>query len=160
MDEKKYWDIFLKTDDKYKGLVWKRSFVMQYLEELSHFEPGDFKIKSGENLNIFEIDTDTLAEIKNLEIIQVKLKNDFVESNNSRVVLSVTNNDNSTSYYWHAVPLIHLKETSFGEYQTGFYNFQFTPIQGTVSKTIKISFSSDNQLNSIEDVEVILLRRK
>lgn len=160
MDEKKYWDIFLKTDDKYKGLVWKRSFVMQYLEELSHFEPGDFKIKSGENLNIFEMDTDTLVETKNLEIIQVKLKNDFVESNNSRVVLSVTNNDNNSSYYWHAVPLIHLKETSFGEYQTGFYNFQFTPIQDTVSKTIKISFSSDNQLNSIEDVEVILLRRK
>jgi len=160
MDEKKYWDIFLKTDDKYKGLVWKKSYYMDYLEELSRYKLGDFEVKSGDNFLLFEVVTDTLIEVKKLEIIQVKFNNEFFENNDSRVILSVTNNDEKTSYYWHAVPLIHFKELDFGEYQTGFYNFQFTPIQDTMSRTIKISISGDNQLNSIKDVEVLLLRKK
>jgi len=160
MDKKKYWDVFLKTSDKFKGYVWKKTFYMPYLDELARYDLGDILINENSPKLIFELNTDTLSEINKLEIIQVKLKNVFNEDADSRMIVNLVNNESNATYYWHAVPFIHLNEGTFGDYNEGMYNFQFKPITGDLSMTIKITFEPVGLKTKLDDVKVLLLRKK
>jgi len=160
MDKKKYWDVFLKTSDKFKGYVWKKTFYMPYLDELATYDLGNIPVTEDSLKLIFELNTDTLSEINKLEIIQVKLKNDFNKDADSRMIVNIVHNENNATYYWHAVPFIHLNEGTFGNYNEGMYNFQFKPIIDGPGMTIEITFEPAGLKTKLDDVKVLLLRKK
>ncbi|MFA5417123.1 MAG: hypothetical protein WC341_01565 [Bacteroidales bacterium] len=160
MDEIKYWDIFLKTSDKYRGLVWKKTYNLDYLTETAGYDLGDMKIEKDTDKVIFKINSDTLEDLDNVKIIRLQMDNHFYEQNNSRIILSIKDILNNKSYYWHSTPFIVFKEGKFGEWQTGLYNYEFNPIPDSISKNLQIQIEAVGGENDLKNVRVSFLRKK
>ncbi len=160
MDDSKYWDVFLKTSEKYEGLVWKKKYDYSHFNLISEFSIGNIRMSPNEYETIFEVNTDTLADLNGLEIIQVSMKNEFPDNNNSYVFVTVFNNDDKSEYYWYKRSLISFKEEKFGEYHTGVFNFRMKPVMDTIKKTILVEFEGDDSYNKLDDVKVLFLKHK
>ncbi len=160
MDEMKYWDIFLKTSDKYKGLVWKKTYNLFQLTEADGYNLGDIKIEKDTFKLIFKINSDSLKDLDNVNIIRLQIDNHFYEQSNSRIILSIKNIINNNSYYWHSTPLIHFKERKFGEWQTGVYNYEFVPIPDSISKNLLIQIVADGGACDLKNVRISFFKKK
>lgn len=160
MDKEKYWDIFLETAHRYKGLVLKKTYDFNYLAEVAKFNLGDMKIEKDTDTVIFKINTDTLKDIDNVKIIQLRMDNNFNEQNDSRIILSIIDIVNNKSYYWHSTPLIHFKESKFGEWQSGLYNYEFNPIPDTIAKNLQVQIVSVGRPNILKNVRLSFFKNK
>ena len=84
MDKEKYWQVFLKTDDKYKGLLWKKKEDSSEYEIIQTLKMGDVNLKANESKVLFNLTTDSLKSFKETSLIQVSFNNNFNSENNKK----------------------------------------------------------------------------
>ncbi len=160
MDSYKYWTVFLKTEDRFKGLVWKRKYDYAQYETIKEFSIGDISTAKGEANQIFKINSSEIPGFENVCMIQVLIDNDFQETNDSKIVMSIDRSETYYNYYWHNIYLIHYLETTFGESQTGLFNYEITPNSDGKAKTISLKMSIGNRDNSLKNVRIKFLTSK
>jgi len=130
MDKQKYWDIFLKTDDKYIGLVWKIKYDYSDYDTLDVIQMNTISIRPQQEKNILSITCDSIKNHDKCTLIQVSFLNSFNESNNSWIEFDMTNTTNSMyNFNNNNIPLINFKEDKFETYQKGLYNFKTTSLR-------------------------------
>jgi len=82
MNKQKYWTVFLRTDEKMKGLVWKKN----YTAELYNYQMtrellfGDFVIPAQTDSAIFRINSAQIKNFNKSAFFEVSFENDFQES--------------------------------------------------------------------------------
>ncbi|MCF8298171.1 MAG: hypothetical protein K9J13_11540, partial [Saprospiraceae bacterium] len=124
MDKDMYWKIFLKTDDRYKGVVWKKHIIADDDNIIDTKFIGNINIPKGTDSLIWKLSSDSIIGFDKVGAIQVLIDNDFQEKNESEVILCIKEKTKEVSY-WCSTLLIHFAENDFDEWQTGLYNFDF-----------------------------------
>ena len=128
MDETKYWQVFLKTDPKYQGLVWKPTLDPAMYRELQTFGNKDLQIDpSGEQL-LADFRIDTLRELDQLALVSWEFDHQIPESSNIRLRLTIADSTFNTILFSHEVPLIHFQNKGFSADQRGNYIYTFPPL--------------------------------
>jgi hypothetical protein len=128
MDETKYWQVFLKTDPKYQGLIWKPTIDFGIYRELESFGIKNLQINTNGEQLLADIRIDTLRELDQLALVSWDFDHQFPENSEIRLRLTIADSAFNTIYFSHEVPLIHFQNTGFNKVQRGSYNYTFPPL--------------------------------
>ncbi len=153
MDKDKYWKVFLKTKDRYKGLVWKDDTFLGEKTIEKEISIGNFFIPKNRNRDIYTINSNEVPNFNKVNVIQVILDDEFKESDNSSITLRITDLNDST-YYWDQRYLIHFHETNLNEWQTGLFNYKFNPIVDNKNKIITVELKSGNKDKEFRNIKL------
>jgi hypothetical protein len=160
MDKEKYWTVFMKTANRYKGFVWKKNYDYNYYETVAEFSIGDINISKNSDTAIYNGNSHDIPEFQYVSIIQVLIDNEYYEDNDSKIVLSLNDTSSNHNYYWHELYLIRYCEKKFNEWQTGLYNYEIRPVTDLKEKIISLKVKSVNQDNNLKNVRIKFLKRK
>ncbi len=154
MNKEKYWTVFLKTDDKFKGLLWKKNYFYQYYLVTDEISIGDFSIPAETDSVILKVSTIGFKDIEKIKFFQVQLKYDFPVKNDSRIYFSIRDVKKDSLVCYADPYLLHFQESGFNKYQTGLYNFE-PPLTLTNGEyEIKIVASSRSGKLDLHDVRL------
>lgn len=156
MNREKYWEVFLKTDTRYQGLLWEKRYKFTNYHLVKAVSLGDVTTSTKNKFNtIYRASSSTIPDFDKVSIIQIVFDNEFAEQNNSKIVVSINNPKDKHSYYWHDPYLIHFAQKGLNTWQTGWLGFRFNPITDTKEKIIKIDlFSNKQQSNVLKNVKI------
>jgi hypothetical protein len=127
MDKEKYWRIFLKTDDKFKGYVWKNNLNLKEYRIEKNCRLGKIFLKK-HSTKMFELNSNSIKNFKNVSLIEISFENNFKESDSSKILVCI-NDKNKKSIFWHEINLIQFAEKDFNTSQIGKFDFKFEPIK-------------------------------
>lgn len=138
MDKEKYWKVFLKTDEQYKGLIWKKKPKKKYLEERAVFSTEDAEVEAFSTKLLFEIPMD---DFEQMNFIHLSFYNDFMESDKAKILVTVYDRITDTVLYHHGRFIIHFHESELGINHQGEYYFELPlfPVQNEMILTIEIA---------------------
>ncbi|HNW97942.1 MAG TPA: hypothetical protein PKK00_05980 [Bacteroidales bacterium] len=149
MDEQKYWTVFLRLDDRFKGLVWKRTYTFNSQTTKNIFTKiiPDTRIEPNVNKQLFFEYSNNIKGFDRTNIIQVSFDNEFCSEQDERVELTINDSLNNKCYYYHNPPLIHFEENGLNKFQQGVYNYELESINKDNNKKICLKiFSKDKEV--------------
>ena len=159
MDEEMYWKVFLKTDDRFKGLIWKNKYDSNLYSTLDEINIGDIFFPKNTINEVHNINTIDIPNFDKVSIVQVLIDNVYQENNDTRIVLSINKSSDKYNYYWHERYLLHFHEKTLNQWQTGFFNFEFNPIDDNQEKTISLEVKTGNQYEYLKNVKLKFLSK-
>ena len=157
MDKDKYWSVFLKTEDKFKGFVWKNSVQLKDYEINKVISLGDISANKHLIKPIYIEYSNTIPKFKNASVIQVSFENEFKEFIDSKIRVSILNNAKNRCYYWYEIDLIQFADIKFNTYQRGKFNFQIQPVQTNENFLISVELITNEQPVKLKDIKLKFL---
>ncbi len=152
MDAQKYWKVFLKTDGKYKGLLWKKTYNMDGFTTDTTYIIGDKTAEAGKYREIFVGDWMPKDE-SNEYILRLSFENNFIEENDVRILIEIKNNEGKNIYY-SLKPLIHFANDQFGKYQTGFCDYKILMKQKSNRNELRVFFKGLDEEITIRNTKL------
>ena len=160
MDKRKYWDVFLETENRFRGYLWKREYDIEKFSEKIIFEKnlgeGYAEANTTTEIIIFEgIDKAKLDEGK---LIEVSFENTFNRDNDGYVEFFIQGLESSKVYFSVGTPLIHFSQEGLDKNQEGSFVYELPLIEGKESKKIFIKIASTNQAITLKNIKIKILK--
>lgn len=159
MDKDKYWKVFLKTNDRFKGLFWKNNIDLSLCSTVYEINLNDISIPKNTKNKVLNVNILEIPDFNKVSIIQLLFDNDFQKDDNSEIVLSIDKPENNHNYYWHKLFLIRFYEKDFNEWQTGLYNYEFSPINDTSDVYVSLEINTGNRDIVLKNVRLKFLNK-
>lgn len=140
MDKEKYWKVFLKTDDKYQGLLWKSNFDQNKHNLEKEISVGDINVSKGKTKTIEVTKLNELANFDKITAIQVLIDHNYQESIDTYIGVEIKES------YLYKAPLIRFAQKDFNEFQEGRFTYEFDPIENSSSKKVKLKIFAEESL--------------
>jgi hypothetical protein len=141
MDQQKYWDVFLRTDKRFEGYTWKGrdnyDFVNHPPVIYKSVSVGDVTIKKESSQIVYTILSKDIPHFDSVDFVEIKLDATFLDDEDARTELSITDSSGSQYYYSYSPYLLHFIGSGLNTYQRGYFNFFFPPIS---ESNLKIAF--------------------
>ena len=157
MDKDKYWKVFLRTDDRYRGLFWEKHYDYSQYSIVKEIFIGNIGSSRNKVSLIYRINSREIPDFNKVSIIQVLIDDEFDTHNNSKIILTINESKGIHNYYWSDPYLIHFTEKHFNEWQTGLCNYEITPINDSTEKIVELQVYSEKQNNSLKNVRLKFL---
>ena len=157
MDKEKFWQVYLKTEDRYKGLLWKKNYDYNNFINVKEIYIGDIKTYKNTDYSTHNINSRDIPNFEKVSIIQVLIDNEYSSQNDSKIILKIIESSSNKNYYWYDPYLIHFSENQLNKWQTGLYNFEFPPIKDNTEKFISLEVKSGNRNNNLRNVRLKFL---
>lgn len=155
MNEEKYWKVFLKTDNRYKGLLWKKKYDLNNYYTVKEVSVGNITTSAKNKSNtIYQVSSRDIPDFNKVSMIQILFDNEFAEQNNSKIIVSINDSEGNHNYYWNTRYLIHFAQKQLNKWQTGLYNFKFNSITDEKEKIIKIVMYPQKEQNVLKNVKI------
>ena len=156
-EKKGYWQVFLKTDEVYGGLLWKKRYDFnEFNTKIIHKIPLQNVELSPNNQQEFTVfKTDTIIDFDKVNIIKVSLENDFADDQKAKIQLLIF--DNSTILYDHTRPLIHFNEIDLNQTHIGEFNYEVPRFNDKNNKTIILKIHAKNKEVILKKMNVIFI---
>lgn len=159
MDKEKYWMVFLKTQDKYRGMLW--NIPINYSEDKIVNKVND-KTKKTISVNdwcgILDVTKDSLKD-ENVSTIHIKANLNLNESN-PKVYLNILDSLGNSLLWQEQFAFTGIKQHFFYEeiYQ-GEGNYYFTfELPKNYSK-ITAGFATESKIIIVNDYDIFLIRK-
>jgi hypothetical protein len=156
MTKEKYWKVFLKTDEKYKGLLWKKTINNQDYTIIKEATVGDFTTIKNKDQIIYKIKVSEINEFEKVNVIQILIDNEFNERNNTEIFLTIDKPKDSTPYHKH---LIQFSGNSFNTMQTGIFDFELLPSKKS-NNTITVEATTFDETTTLRNIKIRFLVKK
>ena len=160
MDKEKYWKVFLKTDETFKGLVWKKLYDYSNYKVVKKINLGDLTSKENISTFLFEMNSSEIPEFEKVSIVRIEFENAFEEDEKTRILLTINELETNVNKYYHNPFLIHFANSSLNKKQLGDYNYDFTPIISQNELKISAAVENSNRKIKLENIVVKFLQIK
>ncbi|PLW98782.1 MAG: hypothetical protein C0594_17910 [Marinilabiliales bacterium] len=155
MDKERYWKVFLKTDDTYKGLFWKKIFDKETLELKDSSASANFIIPKNENKAVVSMYSSNIKNFNSVSLVEMICENEFEEKPMPKIEFIVKDSVSNETLYKNNKPLYHFKNSKTRN--KGFYFYEipradnnpvliyvkaFTSEKELVLKNVKLNFYS------------------
>lgn len=158
MNKEKYWKVFLRTDDRFKGLLWKKSYDYSQYLAVKEITIGNIRVINNKFEVFYSLRSSEIPGFQNVSIIQVLADNDYKLNNDSEIILGIEESESKHNYYWNKIPLLHFPEGKFNKFQKGVGNFEFVPITDEKEKHIDFAVNSGKYNGILQNVRLKFLR--
>jgi hypothetical protein len=158
MNKLSYWKVFLKTDDRFKGILCKRNYDFSHFNTVKTIDLGDLRVKAKTNQVLVKIATKDIPDFNQVSIVQVFIGNEYDEKNNSRIIMSIRENESGYVPYWHNPHLLNFSERELNTPQTGVYNFEINPIPDGPEKTFTLEVEAIDQACDLKNIRINFLK--
>ncbi len=159
MDKEKYWNIFLRQEDRFKGILWKRKyfFNQQTTTNIYSISINDLQIESNVESDIYIEYSNNIDGFDKVNIIQVVLDNKFDTEQDALMELSIRDSLTHEVYYFHKLPLIHYWKEGLNKFHCGEYNYEFLPIVSENNKIIRLKIFTKDKEVVLKNLEINFL---
>ena len=154
MDEGRYWKVFLKQDNIYKGFLWKGDYDFNNYDFIKEITFNDVEAQPNTETLICQFNDSLIGDFSKVSIVQLVVENEFSDKDSSKIVLSIDNSDKSGNNYYHNPWLMHFAESKPNELQTGLYNYKFNPINNGKKQTITFLVQVKGKKNALKNIRV------
>jgi len=152
MNKEKYWQVFLKTEEKYQGLVWKNTPQLDF-EIINSITEKQIEIPPHLSKS-FQLElTDTVYPSH----IRISTVSNFNENSNTLIYTNISDGD-KTSYYYNKLYLLHLQEKGLNQLQRGSYVLSLPNLEG--SSLLEVNLHSGHLAEKLTDFRIELLQQK
>ena len=154
MDEKSYWEVFLHTDKRFEGLLWKET-PKDNLKVFKTYKLEDIRIEENRAniLSICQLDKNVFTD--SVQFIEIRFSNSFREDDQTWIDVTIRDTNQNTVFYHNEIPLIRFREQKLNHFHRGkcIMGIQKGLIQA--DSELELSFRSTNK-TVLEKPEVIL----
>ena len=163
MNKEKYWRVFLKYTDNFKGLLWKH--VNNYNDFKSVYETSltDIKLIPESSFTfLYEVSSTTIPDFKDVSVIHVTFDNDFSEKDFSKIELIITDSvENKISYYHNPYTLLFADDKP-GIRKKGHYDYDIMNIQKNNPQGIALRLFSPDEKKKVDfsAIKISFLKRR
>ena len=157
MDKEKYWKVFLRTADRYRGLFWKKNYDYSQYSTVKEILIGNIGSSKNKVSLIYRINSHDIPDFDKVSLIQVLIDDVYDTRNDSKIILTINESKGIHNYYWSDPYLIHFAEKHFNEWQTGLCNYEITPINDPKEKIVELQVYSEKQNNNFKNVKLKFL---
>jgi hypothetical protein len=157
MNKQRYWDVFLRTDERFKGIFFKPKLDKEKLQVVKMFEIGTVRDGAGKEVKLLNVEGDSLPDMSKVKMARLHVNSDYQPTYDSKFVLSIETMDNAQIYHWSERPLLHFQEQGLGKWQQGFWNFPLNkPMPSTATVRLKLFLYPVNLISPVKDVKLEL----
>ncbi len=156
MNKTKYWTVFLRTEDKYRGLTSKKqySFNDQTASIIHSDSIQDIVVDTGMMQDLYTESSARVKQFESINIIQVSFDHSFPSQQTARMELNIRDSLTNETYYYHQHPVIHYVEKGLGRWQTGLFNYDFAPIGSQNYCKIKLLVFTKQEPLEIKNLKI------
>ena len=158
MDAEGYWKVFLKTDDKYKGLLFKKKYNYADYDTIHTVSYDTVALSAEQDTLAFEIPACDIPGFQEVRIIQIRIDGYIPESLDGHVRLSVYPDYKNGYLYRHQVPMIQFPDEAWETATHGLYNYEFQPFGDTTNKWVELTLTTAGSETRFEKVSLHFLR--
>ena len=148
MDKEKFWTVFLKTDEQFKGLVWKERYTQDKIELIREWKVGNVEKEMNTYDSFAIIALDSINRINEVNLIEIQLNSEFKSTDNSKILVSIDNRSTGENLFWNNRSVLQFQEKGINRTHTGTYFFKFDPITETenIELSLLLETQSDNRI--------------
>lgn len=157
MTKEKYWRIFLKTDDKYKGILMQLPDDPDQLYTVTEFEIPEKELVAGQEILVGEF-TDSITKDR-IQYICLEFESDFDERTDAKVVVIVDDEVEKKNLFWAHRHIVHFAKWDFNTRHKGYFLFGLDLPETESPKTYKVLIKSDEYFNSYAKMKLRALRK-
>jgi hypothetical protein len=149
MDKEAYWKVFGKTDSKYKGILWKRTYN---LEDYTQSKEMIFATKHD---SVMLINSQEIPYFERVSLVEIKFQSNFREASNLLVCLKLLSQEDSLYYYDHSLPLIQFldpKVAVYDNWQNGSFFLEIPKLPSPLNTQIELLFKNKNDADTFSNL--------
>lgn len=159
MDKTKYWAVFMKTEDRYKGLLWKWEIDLNKVEKVNEQKLGNFSLHAHCDTVLTKFNTSQLRNIDKIRTFQVGITNDFKDENDAKIALTITDSTGKVIFN-HDRYLLHFNSVGLNKHQAGLFNYILPQKLVNQEYNVKLeAYTNSNKLD-INDVTISVFSDK
>ena len=156
MNKERYWKVFLKTHDRYRGLFYKKKYDYNRYCIVKEIALGDITIKKDSNHTFWKMEGATFLVRNKVNMIQLSFENEFRECDKSRILLSI-DDDLKNNSLWHRPFLILFAEDGFDKLHRGYFNYELPPIKKPEKQNLTFLVYAGSDDVKLENVKIRFL---
>jgi hypothetical protein len=160
MNKEKYWNVFLRTDDKYVYLLWKKHIDYTGYRIVKEYFLGDINVRANTDTSLVHFESREIPMFDKARIIHVAYENNFRKEDDTEVIIHVDKSDYKHSYAWRHAFSIRFPEKGFNLWQTGHFNFELNPANDNAEKIIRIEVVTGEEDYSFKNLKIKFLIAK
>ncbi len=150
MNKEKYWEVFLKTENRYKGLLWKRKFEEHQYSLIKKVYVGNITSSQKNKFTlIYHANSLSIPGFNRVSLIRISFDNNFSDNNNAKIIVSIKDAVTGKTDYWFDPNLIHFAGKHLGQWQKGSFNYTFKPMVDGKEKIIQVQLFSEKKLPNV-----------
>jgi len=161
MNKEKYWNVFLKTDEQFRGLAWKKeySFDNQNTKKVFSESIPDVVVGAGKEKTIYAAYSDSIPDFNKVNIIQVSFENDFSEKQKAEIDLSIKNIKTDKMHYFNNPRLLYFVTGKLNASQLGEFNYECSPPSES-NNSIGLMIDAKNKEVRLKNIRINYLIHK
>lgn len=159
MDKESYWKVFLNTEDKYQGLLWKKYYEKYQYDTLNKVSKGSINFNRDGAVKDIEASLSEFGDSTKFDLLLVEFENELNPETEANVTVTIQDAETEVFTYWYQVPLIHFEQAGFNKQQKGRYFFELNEDQVPKDGKIVIRFELDEKAAEIENIRLNSLQK-
>lgn len=159
MDKDTYWKVFLKTNEQYKGLIWRNLAPVKRYQSFLDTTIHPPIIARNESTIIFTLGDCKKHPLKDIKTVRLSFNSTFSLENDSKMGIKIVGEHaDSNILFQHDPFLAHFAQTETSSMQKGIYDFQVDQnLLDNAKKLIVTVFANSNPVR-IDSLQIILYR--
>ena len=150
MNKEKYWEVFLKTENRYKGLLWKRKFEEHQYSLIKKVYVGNITSSQKNKFTlIYHANSLSIPGFNRVSLIRISFDNNFSDNNNAKIIVSIKDAVTGKTDYWFDPYLIRFAGKHLGQWRKGSFNYTFKPMVDGKEKIIQVQLFSEKKLPNV-----------
>ncbi|MGQ8337675.1 hypothetical protein ACUNWD_14090 [Sunxiuqinia sp. A32] len=159
MNKKNYWKIFLKTDERYKGIFYQKPFSENDFYCIGFEKPRETQLNAYKQKVFWEMEGDEFVKYGKVDVIQLRFTNQFFENDSSRIAISVDDKLGKNKLF-HRPHIIQFARDYFGREQQGLYNYWIPGIEDIENCKLRLILVAGSEGAEMKNTQVRFYRHK
>lgn len=154
MDKEKYWKVFLRTEDRFSGLVWKEDKIPEVHVIERELALGDFILPKNTIKDVFSISSQEIPNFNQILAIQVTLDDTFKDTDDARVIIKIDDLTKQKNHYWQGYNILFFNEEGLNNFHQGIANYEFSPITDEEEKVITLELNTADEDKTFKNIRL------
>ncbi len=151
-----YWQVFLRTHEKYAGKGYHREMNDHFKEDQS-VELGDFVQDPDQSILIFQDTSCRFPNVGGDAVVQISFSDEFAEANDGGIRLMISSEEGSVVH--HKPYILQFARNEFDMYHRGYYNYMFEAEAGSTYR-VDVELLTERERVSLDNVQVKYFSKK
>ncbi len=154
MDKDKFWTVFLRTHDQYRGLVWKNNVDTNNYMLADDIYIPHIQLNEEKSDCVYIFKNEDIPDLSKITLIQVEAENDYNPSSELEIIIMINRiSDGHVFTYIHKY-FIHLNQNGLKNYHKGKCDFIVDPVISSDDLEIKVVLKNNGTQSQINNLKI------
>lgn len=150
-----YWKVFLKTEETYKGWLWKQKLDLEkWFVKEKEIYLGDVNTNGEYSIILIENGSKEIPNFADVSVVELELSDSFSDLDQSYFILEINDTILGKSCYWHKFYLGMIAVEQRNHFHRGNITLEFEPVLEAEGKVISLSYYDFKKGKVLNDTKI------